>query len=455
MIGKLPDTTQGELFRPLLMEMINKDHPLALLADTIDWQYFEKEFRSLYSTVGTSSVPIRLIVGCLMLKHLYNLGDETLAKSWIENPYMQYFCGMRCFEHKFPFDPSDFCHFRKRIGETGFEKIFSYSVKLHGENSRGKSSSWHLSDTTVQENNTTFPTDAKLCKKVIDKCNKLAKSQDIKMRRSYTRESKQLLRDTYNSKHPKRVKQANKARRRLKTIANIQLRDLERKMSLIQRNSFQAKLALYKRAVNQEKNDKEKVYSLHKPFTKCIAKGKPHKPYEFGNKVGIITTGNHGRKIITAVQAFVANLFDGHTIEPLLNQMESNKLKLPKELIYDRGGKGKSEIKGVKILIPGKAKKTDTPYQKQCKRKKFRSRAGIEPIIGHLKTDYRLAQNYLLDESGIQINAFMAATAWNLKKFMERLEEKMNQFFWNIFIRWKIPYIFMLRNVRGGLLGAL
>jgi IS5 family transposase len=55
-----------------------------LLADTIDWQYFEKEFSSLYSEVGQSSGPIRLIVGCLLLKHIKNLGDETLAKAWIE-----------------------------------------------------------------------------------------------------------------------------------------------------------------------------------------------------------------------------------------------------------------------------------------------------------------------------------------------------------------------------------
>jgi hypothetical protein len=64
------------------------------------------------------------MIGCRMLKHLKNLGDESLAKAWIENPYMQYFCGMRCFEHKFPFDPSDFVHFRNRIGEEGFA-IFS------------------------------------------------------------------------------------------------------------------------------------------------------------------------------------------------------------------------------------------------------------------------------------------------------------------------------------------
>jgi len=47
-----------------------------------------------------------------------------------------------------------------------------------------------------------------------------------------------------------------------------------------------------------------------------------------------------------------------------------------------------------------------------------------------------LAQNYLLDETGIQINAFMAATAWNLKKFMEILTEKAAQLFWLIFYRW-------------------
>jgi IS5 family transposase len=285
---------------------------------------------------------------------------------------------------------------------------------------------------------------------VIDKCNKIAKTQDIQLRRSYTRESKQLLRDTYNGKHPKRIKQANKARKRLKTIANTQLRDLERKMSSCQFSSFEDKLNLYKRAVNQEKNDKDKVYSLHKPFTRCIAKGKAHKPYEFGNKVGLVTTGKKGSKIITAIKAFLGNPFDGHTIEPLFNQMENNKLKLPKELIYDRGGKGKSEIKGVKILTPDKAKKTDTHYQKRCKRKKFRSRAGIEPIIGHLKTDYRLAQNYLLDESGIQINAFMAATAWNLKKKMEILAEKIDHFFGIFFFGGKYSAFFYCDPPIGG-----
>lgn len=435
MTGKLPDQNQREIFRSSLSEMIDPRHELVLLADSIDWKYFEDEFSPLYSNTGQPGVPIRLMVGCLLLKHLKNLGDETLAKAWIENPYMQYFCGLRCFEHKFPFDPSDFCHFRKRIGESGFEKIFAQSVRLHGKEVLEKSSKWHLSDTTVQENNTTFPTDAKLCKKVIDQCNKIADESGIPLRRSYSRESKQLIRDSYNSTHPKRAKKAKRARKRLKTIANTQLRDLERKMSNEQLKSFLERLHLYHRAVNQQKDDKDKVYSLHKPFTRCIAKGKPHKQYEFGNKVGIITTGNRGRKIITAVQAFLENPYDGHTIEPLLEQMNANHLKLPKELIYDRGGKGQNQIKGVRIVTPDKAKKTDSNYCKQKKRLRFRSRAGIEPVIGHLKTDFRMAQNYLHGIKGIQINALMSAGAWNLKKYMEYLIENAKQLLRLIFPR--------------------
>jgi IS5 family transposase len=182
--------------------MIDLKHELTLLADRIDWDYLEKEFEHLYADVGQPGVPVRLMVGCLLLKQIENLRDETLAKQWIRDPYMQYFCGMRCFEHRFPFDLSDFVHFRKRIGESGFEKIFEYSVCTNGEEkvTGNAEAKWYLSDTTVQENNTTFPTNAKLCKKLIDGCNRMAKEAGIKLRRSYVRESKQLLRDSYNGK---------------------------------------------------------------------------------------------------------------------------------------------------------------------------------------------------------------------------------------------------------------
>ena len=124
-------------------------------------------------------MPIRLMVGSLMLKRIYNLGDETLCDAWIRDPYMQYFCGMSHFEHKFPCDPSDFVHFRKRIGKQGVEKIFFYSVNLHGKDALENQV---LSDTTVMENNVTFPTDAKLAKKIIDQYNVIAEKENLTQR---------------------------------------------------------------------------------------------------------------------------------------------------------------------------------------------------------------------------------------------------------------------------------
>jgi|BioPla2DNA2_1021312.scaffolds.fasta_scaffold33721_3 IS5 family transposase len=434
MQGKLPEKKQRDLFRPMLVDFIDASHELVLLSNAIDWKYFEEEFASYYSDKGAPSVPVRVMVACLMLKHLYNLSDEGLAEVWVRDAYFQYFCGFEFFEHKFPFTPSDFVHFRKRVGKAGIEKIFAYSVKLNGKEV-SKKSKFVLSDTTVQGNFTTFPTDAKLCKKVIDKCNKIAAKENIKQRRTYTRESKQLVRDTYNGKHPSRAKKAKRANKRLKTIANSMLRELHRKMTDAQKQLYADDLELFTKAVNQQKNDKDKIYSLHKPFTKCIAKGKAHKQYEFGNKTGLICTGKTGMKIITAIEAFLDNVYDGHTIEPLLNQMQNNDLELPQELAYDRGGKGKTEINGVKIITPNKPKTSDTKYQKLQKRKKFRARAGIEPIISHLKKDFRMEQNYLMGESGIQINALLAATAWNLKKLMQKIKKDFLCFIYRLFFQ--------------------
>jgi IS5 family transposase len=85
------------------------------------------------------------------------------------------------------------------------------------------------------------------------------------------------------------------------------------------------------------------------------------------------------------------------------------------------------------MIIPSTPKKSDTQYQKQSKRKKCKLRAAIEPIIGHLKTDFRMQQNYLWGENGLQINALQAGTAWNLKKMMEKLKEEFLKFIFQLF----------------------
>ncbi|MCF6348421.1 MAG: transposase [Flavobacteriaceae bacterium] len=189
---------------------------------------------------------------------------------------------------------------------------------------------------------------------------------------------------------------------------------------------------MYYRILKQKRTDKNKIYSIYKPFTACIAKGKVRQQYEFGTKVGLTTTSK--TLIITAIKSFEGNPHDSKTIEPLLEQMQSNINHTPKEIVYDRGAKGINQIGNTKISTPDyRPLKRDTEYQRRSKKKKFRRRAAIEPVIGHLKTDFRLNQNYLWGENSPQINAFLAATGWNLKKMMKQLKQNIENLLSNTF----------------------
>ena len=129
MKGKLPSQNQRNLFRPILKEIVNPRHELIILAHRINWEMFEKDFSLLYSHTGQPGVPIRTMVGLLLLKRIYNLGDETVMDQWLQNPYFQYFCGESEFQWNYPCDPSDLVHFRKRIGKDGAEKYSKYQLR--------------------------------------------------------------------------------------------------------------------------------------------------------------------------------------------------------------------------------------------------------------------------------------------------------------------------------------
>lgn len=148
----------------------------------------------------------------------------------------------------------------------------------------------------------------------------------------------------------------------------------------------------------------------------CIAKGKDHKAYEYGSKASIASTATSN--IIVGVVSHEQNLHDSHTLPEILAHVEASRGKAAKQGVCDRGYRGKSCVNGTLIILPKKALKKDSRYQKDKKRKQCKRRAAIEPIIGHLKSDFRMARNYLKGAVGDSINLLMAATAWNLNKWL-------------------------------------
>ena len=89
-MGRTPNKQQVTIFQTPLINFINLDHELALLAQYNDWEEVENEFKGYFSENGCPSVPIRKMVGLMLLKSLYNLSDENTVARWVENPYYQY-----------------------------------------------------------------------------------------------------------------------------------------------------------------------------------------------------------------------------------------------------------------------------------------------------------------------------------------------------------------------------
>lgn len=422
MLGKIEQDLQQNLFKTRLTELINMEHPLVKLAQEISWDKMESEFEKLFSEGGRPSIAIRKIAGMLLLKEMFKESDESVVERWIENAYWQYFTGETFFQTEQPFDPSNFVHFRKRIGEEGLEFLLGQSVSLHP---KAKTEDEVQVDTTVQEKNITFPTDAKLAKKVIDNCVKIAQKEGVVQRQSYKRVSKQLLRDAYFGHHPRRQKKAKMARKKLRTIGKRVLWELERKLPEDVLKGYEDIFKIYLKALTQERTTKDKIYSLHEPQVACIGKGKSGKNYEFGTKVAVV----RGRKtgIITSVKRFFGNPHDSRTLEESLSQSERVRKSVggtrPTKAATDRGFRGIKEVGGTAILLP--AKKEKTKYGQQVARLRFRARAAIEPCISHLKRNHSLGLNFLKGVAGDINNALLAGIGYNLKIRLNQIKQQI------------------------------
>lgn len=411
MINRSSKSQQNSFLYQGLNETLNPKHPLFKMSKVIPWNMFEEEFSKYYTNFGRPGKSIRLMVSLLVLKQIYDLSDEELVWRWLENPYWQHFSGEIEFKWEFPCDPSELTVFRKRIGKNGVEKIFEVSVKLHGRKAMEPEL---IADTTAHEKNVTYPTDTKLHLKVIKWLWNVAESEGIMLRQSYKRSVPKLMWKVRYVRTPKRAKEGRAAVRKMKTIAGRLLRDVTRKMSQKQLETHNKNLEICQKILDQKRKDKNKIYSFHEPEVSCIAKGKEHRRFEFGSKASILLTKNSN--IIVGAVNFSGNTYDGKTLDPALTQYTKLFDKSPKKVLVDEGYRGKQKIGETEILRVHRKRKR--AYSRRSWRKRFRRRAAVEPVIGHLKQDHRLGRNFLKGIIGDEINLLMACAAFNFKKLM-------------------------------------
>jgi IS5 family transposase len=403
---------QMDLFKIELSRIVDKKHPLGKLSGQMNWQAFDERFEAYFSEEGRPAIATRLMVSLHYLKYTYNLSDEEVVRRWVENPYWQYFSGRQHFEYGAPIDPSSMTRWRKRIGTEGAEALLKQTITTGIEQGQIKRSHCERVnvDTTVQTKDIRFPTDARLYNRMREKLVKSAQREGLELRQSYVRIGKRSLQRQQNYAHARQMKRAKRETRRLKTMLGRVIRDIERKMTE-SHEELQTQLVLGKQLMEQERNSKDKIYSIHEPQVQCIAKGKVHQRYEFGCKVGFVVSAK-GNWVLGA-QAFEDNPYDGHTLGENIEQAEKLTDISITQATVDQGYRGHGVEDKKVLIVPRRKNKASKTI-----RRWWRRRNAIEPIIGHQKSEHRLHRNHLAGELGDSMNVLLSACGFNIKKLL-------------------------------------
>src|SRR5947209_16579400 len=420
------ETSEQDLFRSRLDQIIDIKHALVKLARAIDWRFLKETFGAVYTDrPGQPPLPTRLMAGLAILKHTYDLSDEALCDRWVENPYFQYFCGEEFFQHALVFDRSSLTRWRQRMGEEKLQALLQESLAVATRTEAMKPSDLArvVIDTTVQPKAVMFPTDAKLLNRARERLVRLAKKLGVSLRQSYRRVGKLALIKHQRYAHAHQFKRANRSLRKLKTYLGRVIRDIGRRIVGNEdlREAFVRPLFLAERVLEQERRQRgRKVYSLHAPEVECIGKGKAHRPYEFGVKVSVATTVKHsaGGQFVTHAAALPGNPYDGHTLGTVIPDMEALVGNTIERILADKGYRGHNAPPDYKfrVFISGQ-KRGVTPKIKR----ELRRRSAIEPVIGHLKAEHRMGRNYLWFRHGDANNAVLAAAGYNFRRLIRWL----------------------------------
>ena len=425
---RMESTPQEDLYRSRLENMISLEHELVKLSRLIDWEVFDAAWGKLFeSNRGAPAIPTRLIAGLHYLKHMHKLSDEEVVDRWVENPYWQYFCGEEWFRHDLPLHPSSLSRWRKRIGESGCERLFQETIEAAG---RSKALPKHelrkvIVDTTVQEKNIAFPTDAKLLDAARCRLVRLTEEHGLGLRQNYNRVGKRLVRQIGGYAHARQFKRMRSALKKLNVRVGRVVRDIERQLEGLDedtREAFAHDLALARRILSQKRSDKNKLYSLHAPETECISKGKARQRFEFGVKASFATTHRSG--FVVGALHCPGNPYDGHTLKSQLEQVKKLTGVQIARCFADRGYRGHG-VTDAQVFISGQRRGVTRSIRRELKR-----RSAIEPEIGHMKNDGHLGRCFLKGAEGDAMNILLVAAGHNLRKTINWLRCLFARFLW-------------------------
>ncbi len=434
--------------------LVPQTDPLIQLANLFDWQEMSliaesdlKKTKKGLWYLGRK-LCLRTHLAAFVLQKLFKLTDRALEKQIEQTPVYQLFCGYGVVRKWTCPDHTKVEEFRSRLSPETQKQLGDYVLRLAVQCGYADPS-WMDIDSTVQEANMSYPSDASLLKKISLKVHKvieflreknksyfpqglsldikeickkaqsyffLSKKTEIEKKRAAFREYfalvKHELKDSIGF---------------IETLSSAQLRHLPWNITKdCERITNEAWRYLLDVAhfTREHTIKKTKRLAFHVTAVVCISKGKLSKKHEFGRQVQL---GRIGGNFLVPLSTEV-KMEDKKSLVPMVeNHFQLFGQDRLKEIGTDKGYYSRQNIKTISAMginvdgvqRPATSKQKPPPEITDPLRDR---RAGIEPLIGHVKS-FGLQKSKMKSDEATHSSVYGCTMGFNLHQLMRHIRK--------------------------------
>ena len=288
---------------------LDKNNEWVKMADLVPWDEAEEAYAKQFVNNGHPAHPARIALGALIIKQRLQCSDEWTVRHVSENPYLQYFLGLKEYTSKCPFGASTMVEFRKRFPPEAIAALLAASTPKEDQDDHddqngggsGENKGTLIMDATCCPADISYPQDFQLLNEAREKLEHIVdvyceahKLKKPRMRRRAARRDYLTL-----SKSKKRTakkiregvrKQLQYIRRDIGFIVDIirktRLKVSEKVADLLNTITtlYEQQLYMYENRVHMVP---DRIVSISQPWVRPIVRGKAHANTEFGAKLHI------------------------------------------------------------------------------------------------------------------------------------------------------------------------
>ena len=429
---------------------ISQDHSLIQLANALDWERLyavaEPDLKTGIQWPLGRKLKLRIHLPLFLLQSLKQFTDRQMEEELRYNAAYQVFCGVGVVEDWHCPDHTSIERFRNRMQpetQRALVNAVLQEAKAHGFADPSRMDV----DSTVQEANISYPSDARLLMKLSEQAAKVV--EGLKSRGEKAVEHIQVNLKAVKAKAKtyfflsKTTKKEKKravfedlyktTEREVTTVLEILQTLPPKALASLKWNLKQTAERLLEQAagyleavahfVKTHHPKPGKLLAFHAKAVTCISKGKLGRAHEFGR---VFQLGRIGGNFMMVKQATTLREEDAQSLQPFVSEHQQvfgeGKLQ---SMTTDKNYFAKDNVLKLSPLIEelylqqaATIKKDWSGLDEQSKEGLSNRRAGIEPLIGHLKNDFALDKSRMKSDKATLASGYRSVLGFNLHQLI-------------------------------------